>query len=330
MKRRLPHGNLVAIALLAGATSLLLGMHDPPYVSHDEANSVSSVMIQNRAIGDKKLQLDVVRSVHIQNGSVFTYDIHDGTIQAQDMADNSVGSRILKQKSVKASHMNAAVAGSAGQALIHQGTHVAWADPDYAGVAHQRVNATGGTVGTSPTNIISRTITTPASGFVVAIATFEVFSGHTNGTLQRVSLGVSDTSGNFAQGQEFDFDLDDALPTGSDFDFGATVHSVFTVSAGAHTFFAVARKLAADSVTISDCTLTLLYVPNSYGTVAAFSLAEDSGAGDYEQQVFEPLPEGNLPGVYDPNISAVSPENADLRARVETLERIVSELLEER
>jgi hypothetical protein len=321
MKRRLPHGNLLAIALLGGAASLLLGMHDPPYVSHDEANSVSSVMIQNRAIGDKKLQLDVVRSVHIQNGSVFTYDIHDGTIQAEDMANNSVGSRILKQKSVKASHMNAAVAGSPGQALIHQGTHVAWADPDYAGAASTNSNG-GVTLSGGVETILSRSITVPASGFVLAIGTCQANAFHTNGTTTNASFGVSDAAGVIPSTQDVGFFFESGLPSGQRL-LPVTVQAIFSVTAGTHTFYFLGEEIAGD-VSVNDMTLSLIYVPAQYGSVA--TPVRDAGPTETFDPAFAPVDMG----IQDPNLSAAAAENADLRARVETLERIVSDLLEDR
>lgn len=132
-----------------------------------------------------------------------------------------------------------------------------------AGVAHNHGNANGPALATAVTNIGSRTITTTGAGYVIAIGTAEVFCDSDASYFQ---LGVSSTSSSYEDGLEFLHEL----PGGVAFDTSGTVQSVFNVSsAGSHTFYFVGNGSPADACDVSDWSLTLIYVPTGYGTVAA-------------------------------------------------------------
>ncbi|MCA9311339.1 MAG: hypothetical protein KDA21_09050 [Phycisphaerales bacterium] len=134
---------------------------------------------------------------------------------------------------------------------------------DESGVAHAHGNASGPALSNVTTNIGSRTITVPGPGYVIAIGTAELFC---NDTASWYQLGVSSTSAAFEDGLEFL----QVLPSGVAFDTSTTVQSVFNVTAaGSHTFYFVGNSAPANSADVSDWSLTLIYVPTSYGTVSA-------------------------------------------------------------
>ncbi len=114
--------------------------------------------------------------------------------------------------------------------------------------------------------MVSRSITVPGPGYVIAIGDADVEQAHTSGTSSLVRAGVSDMS--------------DALPFEATFirkPPGAATGSyntpfcesgVFQVpSAGTYTFYVVAQLSsgASGSAQFYDTNLTLLYVPTAYG-----------------------------------------------------------------
>ena len=89
-----------------------------------------------------------------------------------------------------------------------------------------------------------------------------------NGTVSTIDVGVSDVNSAFPSNQDVSWQLPSAAATGS-YSAPVTVHGLFLVSGGAHTFYFLARRTSSTAnAYIYDTQLTLVYIPTNYGTVS--------------------------------------------------------------
>lgn len=132
--------------------------------------------------------------------------------------------------------------------------------------------ASGGSVTLTPVgstidNIASATVDCPTSGFVLAIATLEAGVSHVQGIESSINFGVSDASQSISSSQDIELRIEGNSPSGA-YDHPVTVHGVFPVNAGTRTFYLVGdQNSTGHTVTALDPTLSLIFVPTSYGTV---------------------------------------------------------------
>ena len=146
---------------------------------------------------------------------------------------------------------------------------------DEPGVASATNSPSIGLDGTVQT-ILSRDITAPAAGYVLAIATGQATISHVNGTTSSVIFGVSDTAGAFPANQDVSLVIGSTVSSGL-FYVPVTVHGLFSVAAGARTFRFLADENSG-SWNVEDMQLTLVYFPTAYG---AFS--PPAGTADQDQ-----------------------------------------------
>jgi hypothetical protein len=113
--------------------------------------------------------------------------------------------------------------------------------------------------------IVSRTITVPADGWVLAMASLQLEIVHSSGTQSLAVFGLSDDGVSFGTAQDIDVILPTLLTGGSYF---LPFHSsaVFAATAGAHTFYVLGSELLG-SFTAREMNLNLVYFPTAYGTV---------------------------------------------------------------
>ena len=135
---------------------------------------------------------------------------------------------------------------------------------DEPGIAHTNVAST--TVPASLGTLASRSITCPAAGYVVVLASVDLQVTHTTGTASNWEIGVSNASGSLPSEQDFQCDLPAALPSGL-YDQTMTAHGVFSVGAGVNTFYLLGDKFSGNTATSFDENLTIMYFPTAYGTV---------------------------------------------------------------
>lgn len=114
--------------------------------------------------------------------------------------------------------------------------------------------------------LLSRSITAPAAGFVLVIATAQANCSHTNGATSFATFGVSDTAGSFPVNQDVALSIPSALPTSASYTQPVTVHGLFQVATGPSTFFFVGDE-STGAWSVNDIQLSLLYFPTNYGTV---------------------------------------------------------------
>ncbi|RMH30773.1 MAG: hypothetical protein D6692_01145 [Planctomycetota bacterium] len=125
--------------------------------------------------------------------------------------------------------------------------------------------------------VVSRSITVPGPGYVIALA-----NGTVSVILQttqdgQVQAGVSDENNAVPATQQMVYSLPAiGIPDLYSIPLGA--HGVFEVSAaGQYTYYFNAKSVGFSSPSIIDASLTLLYVPTSYGTVTPTLRVPDGG-----------------------------------------------------
>ncbi len=181
-------------------------------------------------------------------------DILDGSITLDDLGTNSVASDEIAPQSV-------------GTGDIADGSINRDKLADEPGVA-SNTNPGGVIINLDGTvqTLLSRNITVPASGYVLVIGTVQATISHTSGTSSAVEFGVSDAAGSFPPNQEFLLNIPSSFPTALSLNIPISVHGLFSVAAGANTFYFLGQEFSAP-VVVTDMQLTLIYFPTSYGMV---------------------------------------------------------------
>ena len=116
-------------------------------------------------------------------------------------------------------------------------------------------------------SILSRTIDCPTAGYVLVLAQGDIAITHTNGTISDYVWGVSESPTTLPINQDVQARVPASAPSGT-YDFPASAHGLFEVSAGLNTFYFVAGELFGGSATMFDLQLTLIFFPTAYGAVA--------------------------------------------------------------
>ena len=108
------------------------------------------------------------------------------------------------------------------------------------------------------------TITAPAAGFALVVASTEVDLNHTTATATTVKIGVTNGAA-FAGDQDKDVEIPANAPTGNYKQVVAS-QKIFPVTAGSNTFRLLADE-GTGAVVLDERTLSVVFIPTSYGTV---------------------------------------------------------------
>jgi hypothetical protein len=137
---------------------------------------------------------------------------------------------------------------------------------DEPGVA-QELRTTQRFLDSSVIAVVSASIDVPAAGYVLAMASAEAIFDHTNAIESGIEFGVSDSPNAFGSDQDKDLQIPANASTGTH-EKSAAAQKIFPVnSAGTKTFYILARETSGVT-SLNDATLSLVYFPTSYGTVA--------------------------------------------------------------
>jgi hypothetical protein len=124
------------------------------------------------------------------------------------------------------------------------------------------------------------TITAPADGYVMVIATCQGKCEHTNATTSTGYYGVSDSPSAPPANQDIKWSLSYAAPSGF-YDTPLTVQSAFTPTEGANTYYFLGYEYEGDYSAV-NIQLTALFIPTSYGGLSVVPLSavpgEESGS----------------------------------------------------
>jgi hypothetical protein len=135
-----------------------------------------------------------------------------------------------------------------------------------------------GTVALTATvaSVLSRTITPPEDGYVLALGQCVARINHTNGTGTSGAIGLSDDGVAFGTAQDVNLQISANAGSGS-YSLPAHLNGVFPATAGVPLTIHLVGSEASGVIDIEDTSLTLLYVPTAYGSVSQTLLAASDG-----------------------------------------------------
>lgn len=114
--------------------------------------------------------------------------------------------------------------------------------------------------------LVSRTITPPGNGYILAIGQISTRITHTVGTGTSCVVGLSDDGTSYAYAQDMNIQISSQAPSGQ-YSIPVGLNSVFAASDGEPlTIYIIAEEISG-YVVLEDFSLTLLYMPTAYGTV---------------------------------------------------------------
>jgi hypothetical protein len=133
--------------------------------------------------------------------------------------------------------------------------------------------STGASITTIISTVTSRSLTVPAPGYVVVLATANVgFTRLTNAD-GFVIMAVSDINNQLPGTTRTLVRMPRSGLTSGQYDFPGTSHGVFEVpTAGQYTYYFNAQAIGFSGTTISNANLTVFYIPKAYGTVTPTDL----------------------------------------------------------
>lgn len=216
--------------------------------------SVTSAKILDRTIAGSDIAFNAITSAEISTGAVRDLEILDGTVNTVDLADNSVNSAKIANGTVSAIDI--------GINAVNR-DHLS----DEPGVAQVLDGSPAGITlaSTTPVNILSRSMSCPASGYVLAIVSCNLYMA--TGINAKADLGISQVS------LTFPWDLVSSPANAASnwsITFPFSMQRIFAVTAGVHTFYFVGsvHPLYSGPISAFNAMMSLVYFPTSYGTVS--------------------------------------------------------------
>jgi hypothetical protein len=192
-------------------------------------------------------------SVNLPAQSISSTEIVDNTVSSDDIAPGAVGSDEIANSSILSEDVG-------GNELLASNLK------DEPGVSQGLVTAAFGL-----SNVVesyqSSSITCPADGYVLVIASATGTIIHNNGQTDEFLFGVSESGTGLDDDQDKNWIIPSGAPTGTQNEI-LSAQKIFDVTAGSHTFHASAIDHGgASSKLISEITLSVVYFPTNYGTV---------------------------------------------------------------
>ncbi len=114
--------------------------------------------------------------------------------------------------------------------------------------------------------LLTRRITVPASGYILALASARVLFNHGISGSSEFQMGISTESDDIGSSLEWRHYLSSSLPSGS---YVATITGsqlLSAPSAGDYTYFLVGRRHSDNSAWVYDRNLNLIYIPTVYAS----------------------------------------------------------------
>lgn len=113
--------------------------------------------------------------------------------------------------------------------------------------------------------LLNKELVAPASGFVLVIGSVETCVEHVTGTLTNYFVGVSDGT-TLSSDQDKGVLIGATAPTAT-YCTTITAQKMFPVFAGSTIFRLIGQRLSGPNVSTSDLTLSMMYMPTTYGGV---------------------------------------------------------------
>ncbi len=237
-------------------------------------DAVTAAKIAVGAVGSSEVENNSLTATDLAANSVGTSEIANNSVTKNDMAPNSIGAEEIIAGTIDSSKIaDSSITGaniaanSISLSHLQNSSFTANELLDEPGVAQ----VTGASFLTVPslTTVSSLTITAPASGYVMALASFEMKVDHIFGAASQAIVGLSNTSSSLPSDQNKNVDIPSSANTGR-FISIVSLQRIFFVNAGANTFYLLGRKTTSSSPIWStfDVTFSLVYYPTAYGAVS--------------------------------------------------------------
>ena len=123
------------------------------------------------------------------------------------------------------------------------------------------------TAPSTPGSPISRSITCPTDGYVLALFSCETYTLHNSLEATELRVGLSMISGSYLPADEKRWQIPTSCPTGT---YGTllSVHHIFPVSQGDTTIYVTLQDISSyNSIYVADYVISLMFIPESYGLV---------------------------------------------------------------
>lgn len=141
---------------------------------------------------------------------------------------------------------------------------------------------TSGTLTSTLKNLVSRTINCPAAGYVLVIASADVYLHHVAGNPTYVQVGTSDETTALPSSQDLVAQIPFSAASGT-YTVPLTSHGLYPVQAGNNTFYLLGRLgSVSGSASVSNRYMSLVYFEASYGTVSQTIMADPSEYDDVQ------------------------------------------------
>ena len=263
-------------------------------------NAIGSPEVLNNSLTAADLAASSVGASELANSAVIGGvggHIVDGSITAADLATSSVGADEIQTNAVGASELatSSVIGGTGGDILDNTissadilNSTITGADiasgsifdidlGDEPGVA-QATSTSAITLTAGVQTLIARTLTAPTTGFVFAVATFQVNVSHSSGSFDRSLYGVSTTTTMPSNATELGISN---LASSGTRKRVLTVSRMFQVGSGAITYRLLGNKLQGVNPGVDNLNLALLFFPTAYG---AFSVSPPLPPDDNTKQ----------------------------------------------
>ncbi|MBK8165075.1 MAG: hypothetical protein IPK64_03810 [bacterium] len=125
-------------------------------------------------------------------------------------------------------------------------------------------------------SVLSRTLTPPSGGYVLALGQCVARITHTSGTATNGAIGLSDDGLGFGTAQDVNVQISSGAASGS-YSIPVHLNGVFAAAADIPVTIHLMGSESSGAIEVEDVSLTLLYVPTSYGTVSQTLLASEDG-----------------------------------------------------
>ena len=190
-------------------------------------------------------------------------------------------------------------------------------------------NNTGTMELTGPLQVlVSRSITPPRDGYILALGQISTRITHTVGTATSCIVGLSDDGTSYAYAQDMNIQISSQAPSGQ-YSIPVGLNSVFAATAGQPlTVYIVAEELSG-YVLLEDFSLTLLYVPTAYGLVDLALARGSDGDPDTGDLLEAPLTQGEIDAERADsqrwNAERIQREIAEMRNQIAEMQRRMEE-----
>ncbi len=180
---------------------------------------------------------------------------------------------------------------------------------------------------TEYTTVAAQTIVAPAYwGCIFATITGEVEVYHSNGSESSAVFGLSNDSAYLSSMHQRVISLPADLPTGV-YEYPVTITRLFSANEGDNTIYFIGQANGSSNVYFENLNMTLMYIPTSYGSIY---LAGNKGVPEASGEVpSRGLTSADIARIRDASLRAneerLSRELAEIRARIEELERSIRE-----